>query len=361
MSLSQKSLLQRGASVARASRARDLLTAAAARKAPHATQLALIATQLQGKSVDFSKVIKMIEDMMANLTREQEADDSQKSFCEKDLASSAEQKEDLEEQVEASAALISEAEESVSMLEEEVKSLQSEVEELDRAVQDATRQRQSEHEEFLSTTAENNAALGLIEKAKNRLYKFYRPDQYKEPPTTAAPEMLQEDVLQGRGDLRAIAGFVQRSVVRRAVPEPPPETWSAYEKKEGKSNGVFAMMDNLAKELGDSIAEGKHDEETAQKDYESLMARSQSTRQKSVESITNKEAAKADLDMKKERAAEAKGSQEIELQNVKEYITKLHGSCDFLLQNYDLRKAARSQEQDSLSNAKAVLSGANFS
>ena len=49
-----------------------------------------------------------------------------------------------------------------------------------------------------------------------------------------------------------------------------------YEKKEGKSNGVLALMDNLAKELSDSIAEAKHDEETSQRDYESLMARSQS-------------------------------------------------------------------------------------
>merc|ERR1719454_123864 len=172
--------------------------------------------------------------MMENLKREQESDDAQKAFCDKDLASSANQKSDLEDEVEASGALISEAQESVAMLEEEVKSLQAEVTELDRAVKDATRQRQSEHEEFLSTTAENNAALDLIEKAKNRLYKFYRPDQYKEP-TTPAPAELQESVLMGNVDLSKIA-FTQVRLVRRTrdVPAPPPDTWGAYEKKEGK-------------------------------------------------------------------------------------------------------------------------------
>jgi len=359
LSLSQKSLLQKGASVKRAGRAHDLIAALAA-KSPHSSQLALIAYALQAKAVDFSKVIQMIEDMMGVLKSEQEADDSQKSFCNKDLASSANQKEDLEGEVEASGALISETQESVEMITSEVASLQAEVKELDKAVSDSTRQRQQEHEEFLTFTQENNAALELIEKAKNRLYKFYRPDQYKEPAPPAAA--LQEAVLDGQADLRTVS-FAQVGAVHRHrdTPAPPPETWGAYEKKEGKSNGVLALMDNLAKELSDSIAEAKHDEETSQRDYESLMARSQATRQKNVESITNKEAAKADLDTKAERAKEAKASQEIELQNVKEYIGKLHSSCDFLLENYDLRKAARSNEQDSLANAKAVLSGANFS
>merc|ERR1719235_2597089 len=130
--------------------------------------------------------------MMAVLKSEQEADDSQKSFCNKDLASSANQKEDLEGEVEASSALISETAESVEMLSAEVASLQAEVKELDKAVSDSTRQR--EHEEFLTFTTENNAALELIEKAKNRLYKFYRPDLYKEP-SPAPAAALQESVL----------------------------------------------------------------------------------------------------------------------------------------------------------------------
>merc|ERR1719191_2152293 len=77
--LSQKSLLQKGASVKRAGRAHDLIAALAA-KSPHSSQLALIAYALQAKAVDFSKVIQMIEDMMGVLKSEQEADDSQKSF-----------------------------------------------------------------------------------------------------------------------------------------------------------------------------------------------------------------------------------------------------------------------------------------
>ena len=37
---------------------------------------------------------------------------------------------------------------------------------------------------------------------------------------------------------------------------------------------------------------------------------------------------------------------------------QLHASCDFLIENYDLRKSARENELVSLANAKATLSGA---
>merc|ERR1712139_130375 len=44
-----------------------------------------------------------------------------------------------------------------------------------------------------------------------------------------------------------------------------------------------------------------------------------------------------------------------------EYIQSLHAECDWLLQYFEVRKEARTGEIDSLTNAKAVLSGADFS
>ena len=63
------------------------------------------------------------------------------------------------------------------------------------------------------------------------------------------------------------------------MPPPPPETWGAYQKKEGKSNGVMALMDMLLKELNGDITEGEQEEKTSQKDYERLMSDSQATQE----------------------------------------------------------------------------------
>merc|ERR1719253_959125 len=112
-------------------------------------------------------------------------------------------------------------------------------------------------------------------------------------------------------------------------------------------------MDMLIKELQDGAAEAKHDEETAQKDYERLMSESQASRAGKADAITSKDSTKADLAAKLETAAEAEANQNEELGNVKQFLSDLHGTCDFLVENFDLRKTARANEVDSLNNAKA--------
>merc|ERR1719375_185113 len=116
----------------------------------------------------------------------------------------------------------------------------------------------------------------------------------------------------------------------------------------------------LMKELEDGMTTSKHEEETAQADYERLMSNSQETRAKNSESITTKEAAKAELDTKIEATKEKKVNQETSLENVKQLLLELHAKCDFIIENFDLRKAARENEKEGLANAKSVLSGADF-
>jgi len=362
-------LQKRSETSSRVLRARAFVQNLRKKGGAHAQELALIEFSLKSKAVDFSKVLEMIDGMVGVLGKEQEDDDSQKAFCEKDLAKSEKEKADTESAIASSEAAIEEMTASSASLAEEIAALQAEVKALDKAVSEATEQRKAEHAEFLTFQTENNAAVQLVEKAKNHLYKFYRPNLHKEAP---AKELTDEEKLlaaSGASDMIAtdapvmIAGTTQTVFVQLkddAAPPPPPETWGAYQKKDGKSNGVLALMDMLIKDLQDGITESKHEEETAQKDYERLMAESQTTREQSVESITSKEAAKADLDTKIEATKESKTGQEAELSNIKNMIAQLHANCDFLLENYDLRKTARTNEVESLKNAKSVLSGASF-
>merc|ERR1719395_253089 len=101
-------------------------------------------------------------------------------------------------------------------------------------------------------------------------------------------------------------------------------------------------------------------EKTAQKEYADLMADSQATRAQDSKSIVDKEAAKATLEEKLMAAKKKHSATSEELALVKSYIGDLHVSCDFIMQNFDLRKEARTAEVESLKNAKAVLAGASF-
>merc|ERR1719395_393800 len=115
---------------------------------------------------------------------------------------------------------------------------------------------------------------------------------------------------------------------------PPPETWGAYQKKDGKSNGVIALMDMLLKELSGDLTTSENDEKTAQKDYERLMSYSQATRSQNVASITDKEAAKADMDTAVEETKAKLDSQHASLSDIKQYMLQLHANCDFIIENY---------------------------
>merc|ERR1719248_462100 len=105
----------------------------------------------------------------------------------------------------------------------------------------------------------------------------------------------------------------------------------------------------MVDDLKSDHTEAKHAEETAQKDYERLMSTSQKSREQMAKSITEKESADAEYMEKIENAKTDA------LQKLHEFIAGLHADCDFLVENYDVRKEARTNEVEGLKNAKAVL------
>merc|ERR1719407_312111 len=366
--------LQKRSSASVVARARSMVSTMARKGAPHTAQLELLEVSLKAKKVDFSKVLAMIDGMEKVLKEEQADDDSTKSFCDKDLEKSGAEKKDTEEAVAASEAFIEETTAESAATAEEIAELQKEIKAMDKAVAEATEQRKEEHADFIVFQQQSNAALQLIDKAKNRLMKFYRPTMYKEAPTQELTEEEKILAASGRSDMIATAApemipgttttvyaQIRSHTLDDAAPAPPPETWGAYQKKDGKSNGVMALMDMLLKELSGDLTTSENEEKTSQTDYERLMADSQATRSQNVASITDKESAKADMDTAVENTKAKLDSQQASLADIKQYILQLHAKCDFIMDNYDLRKAARENELTSLANAKATLSGADFS
>merc|ERR1712242_380797 len=150
----------------------------------------------------------------------------------------------------------------------------------------------------------------------------------------------------------------QRSDV---APAPPPETWGAYQKKSGETNGVMAMMEILVSDLDKEMTEAETSEKDAEAEYVQLMADSKDKRQADSKSLQEKGAAKAELESELEEHKKVRMDTAKELMATLEYIKSLHLECDWLVQNFDVRKEARAGEVDALKKAKAVLSGADYS
>jgi len=351
-------------------RARDIIQGTASMY--RSPGLDFISLALRGKKVDFSKVLKLIDDLVVILKNEQTEDDEHKEYCTKEFDVSDDKQKATERRIEDLSHEKQEAETASANLAKEIKNLQAGIVALDKSVAAATEQRKSEHAEYVETSASNQAALDLIAFAKNRMNKFYNPKLYKPPPARELTE--EERVYQNfGGELEptpapggiagtGIGAFLQLRVRKGLVaPPPPPETFGAYSKKSGESNGVISLMDSLSNDVKKDMTVAEMEEKDAQSEYEELMADSQKKRAADSKSITTKEQNKAEADGVAETASENLESSNAELTATKEYIADLHKSCDFLIENYDFRKEARATEVDALGKAKAVLKGADYS
>merc|ERR1719388_274275 len=132
------------------------------------------------------------------------------------------------------------------------------------------------------------------------------------------------------------------------IPELP-----AYEKK--NSGGVIALMDKIVTDLEKDKAGAEVDEKNAQAAYVTLMAESQATREQNAKGLTTKKAAKAELESKLVTAKESKLVTAKEVMNAHTFLADLHTSCDFVIDDFEMREQGRTTELESLKSAKAVL------
>merc|ERR1719296_482767 len=336
--------------------------------------LQFLALALQGKksaagSAGFGKVIKMIDDMVVLLGKEQGDDNDKKEYCGAQFDSSDDKKKALERAIGQDEAAIATAKEAIATLTEEIAALEAGIKALDKDVAEATEQRKNENTEFKALMASDTAATQVLQFAKNRLNKFYNPKLYKPAPKV---ELSAEDrIYENQGGVittaapGGIAGtgisFAQiREHKQVAAPGPPPSTWGAYATKTEENTGVIAMIDLLIKDLAKEMTEAETDEKDSQADYEQMMKDSAAKRTTDSKALSAKGGAKADTEAELQAHTQQHADTGKELMATEKYIASLHAECDWLLQYFDVRKEARAGEIDSLKKAKAVLSGADY-
>merc|ERR1719305_1994075 len=144
-------------------------------------KLSLILMALEGKKGGFEKVLKMIDDMVATLKVEQQDDEAQQKWCAAEFDKNEDEIKETKRLSEGLASKIEETKQGIQATTDEIAALKKSIKDTDEAVAEATEQRKEEHAEFEQTNAENNAAVQLLEVAKNRMNKFYNPALYKKP------------------------------------------------------------------------------------------------------------------------------------------------------------------------------------
>merc|ERR1719238_612980 len=320
---------------------------------------------LKGGKVGFEKIIKLIDELVATLKKEQKEDDAKKEWCEAELDKTEDTKKELENKKSDLETAIDDASESITNLKAEIEALDDGIRALDKEVAEATENRKEEHDEFEATYAANAAAVDLLGFAKNRLNKFYNPSQYKAPPKRELSEDEQITLNMG-GTLaptEAPGGIAGTGIgfVQNGAPPPPPAADMAYKTKGEESSGVIRLIDNIINDVEKENQIMDLEEKDAQKDYEKFMADATAKRAEDSKSMTDKNDALANTEESLVRDKQSLHDTNIELMNTEKYLGEVHADCDWLLKYYAVRKEAREGEIDAMQKAKDVLNGADYS
>jgi len=278
----------------------------------------------------FTRVKKAIDDMVAQLLKEKEDEIKHKDFCVDEFNTNEMQTEKKDREKADLIAKIEDLELTIKTLTEEIDTLMSEISEMQVQMKRAGEDREKENKEFQMTVADQRATQKLLTAALNILKGFYAK--------------------------KAKAVFLQK---QEPAGPPPPPGFEAY-KKNAAAGGVMGMIQQIINDAKAMEAEVIRSEEDAQKAYEDFVKETNASIEAKTKDMINKKETKAKAEADLVEAKEDKEAVMLELEQLANYKSELHSSCDFVLKNFEIRQTARDEEIEALKQAKAILSGAKF-
>merc|ERR1719267_534415 len=120
------------------------------------------------------------------------------------------------------------------------------------------------------------------------------------------------------------------------------------------------MIQKIIDDAKTMESEATRDEKEAQQAYDDFVKETKTSIDTKTKDITNKTEEKAKAEADKVEAVDDKETVMIKLEQLAQYNTELHQSCDFTVNNFETRQTARDEEVEALRQAKAILSGAKF-
>jgi DNA repair exonuclease SbcCD ATPase subunit len=308
----------------------------------------------------------MINDMVHILHDEDVDDEHKKEWCANETETLNMQKTEKQDLTDQLSHAIEEMEDELGQLKEDIKNLGAEIAANDKEVFMATELRKKEHQEFVDTFSTLDTARRLIDKAANRLHKFYNPEMMKkkEDAVIAAAKAKMSLVVPTRPAVLPAAvqklydsydAFIQngKHVLHRVAPPTIPDTPKEYKKSE--SGGVLGMMQTIREELTADMTESETEEKFSAEDYVRLMKQAKEARAADVKRLNQKNTAKAETEDKNLDAKESRAQTLKELENLNLYGVQMATECDFLMRNFDARHEGRIGEEAGLEDAKSMI------
>jgi hypothetical protein len=280
----------------------------------------------------FTKVKAAMDKMLAELQSQQKAEYAKWETCKKDIDTTEDkiwdgkvEKRDLGDKHKD---LVN----TLKQLDADIDEFKNQVAEDEVSLKQAGENRKAENQLFQQSIADQRATITILNMALERLAAFYKPK----------------------------SALVQ--VHLHAAPPPKPSGPEAVGyKKSGTSGGVMELLDMIIADAKRTEDEMGMSEQKSQEDYASYVAATTASIEADREAIAENEKQVASTKSEKSETEEAQLANQASLDKLAELLSGLHGQCDFILKYFDIRQKSRAEEMDAIGEAKAILSGADFS
>lgn len=280
----------------------------------------------------FTKVKKMLNDLLLRLV-EQAADEmSHKGWCDTELAANGQTRKEKTNSVEALHAEIDQLQAGIAKLTEDISELTMTVAELDAAMAERTKLRNEERATNAETVDDATKAQTAVDQAMLVLTQFY----------------------VNAGEAAEATSFVQKSA---APPEMPD---SEYTGMGGESGKVLGMLEVILADFARLEASTKAAEASSQAEYDLFMTDSKNDKAAKSGDIEHKSAKKQDKsELLTNKNGDLDGTSK-ELDAAMTYFYKLKSSCVDSGVSFEDRVAQRNEEVRCLREALRILSGAEI-
>jgi hypothetical protein len=269
----------------------------------------------------FTRVKEAIDTMVTQLLQEKEDDRKHKDFCFTEFHTNDLETQENEHNQQATSAKLNQEEEVITDSQGEVTSLTEQISQLKAALEQAGANRQTENSLFQQTLADQAKAKELLVAARDAL-------------SSNNPALVQRNPEHGS-----------------------PGGFDTYKKVPGGAvsalTQIVSMVDTMTSEL-------RREETNSQMSYEKFVQDTNEAVELKTASLNTQRQVLATAEVSKVNLGAQLENEQTAGRQLQTAAADLQTNCGFLLKNFDTRSDAFDNEIEALRQAKAVLSGAQF-
>jgi len=274
----------------------------------------------------FAKVKGLISDMISKLTKEAEAEATEKAYCDEQMAKTESKKAELDATIAKLTNKIDRAAARSASLKDEVVELEAELAALAKTQAEMDKIRSEENANFKVAKADLDQGLGGVRKALSVLREYYG----------GAAAMIQED-----GKFNA---FMQQP----AAPQ-------QHGKASGAGGSIINILEVCESDFATNLAKEESEESDSAENYEKVTQENKVTKATKSQDAKYKTAEAAGLDKEISELSSDRDTSNTELSAVMEYYGKIKERCIAKPETYEERKARREAEIEGLKEALSIL------